>query len=300
MLNFSDIKKIAERVFRRLQPTIRTTLIGQVVSYDDTTNTAEIQPVVNAVRFGDAGTLTKQLPVLADVPVVLPGSGKTWLTFGPAVGSYGVIAVTDREIATWLTNGGIVDPEDVRMHSLSDAVFYPGVVPLAVDGDNGAIEEPIATDRISLRTRSNLTEVSVLADETVNVNVNDGAATLVIDVDGNVTLTTDGAVTVEAAETIDATAGDTITLDNGTETLSIDGADVKAGTGTDYVAMATLLNTYLDALGNAVAPAGTPVVTPAPGAPCPVAVAIMASHSANAGGPPPAPVSFDSANLKAD
>lgn len=75
---------------------------------------------------------------------------------------------------------------------------------------------------------------------------------------------------------------------------------VNVGDGTDFVAMALPLNTYLDSVGQAVAPGGVPVVTPAVGATCPVASAINAAHIANAGGPPPTPVSFNSTNLRAD
>lgn len=250
MITFRDIKKVAARVFRSLQPTIRTHLVGQVVAYDPATNTAEIQPVVNAVRFGDPDNLTtKQLPVLADVPVQLPGSGKVWVAFGLAEGTYGTLHVSDRELETWLTTGGIVDPGDIRMHDISDCWFEPSLVHLVDDGDNGAFAEAIDTDRICLRTRTNTTQIAVKDDETIEVK--NEKCTLVIDVDGNVTLTTDGAIT--------ATSGDTITLDNGSQTASVDGADVKAGAGSDYVAMGTPTQTNFDLINTIIGTTWVPV-----------------------------------------
>lgn len=245
MITFREIKMVAARVWRSLQPTIRTHLIGQVVSYDPTTNTAEIQPCVNTIRMGDPeNPTTKQLPVLADVPVQLLGSGKLWMAVAPAVGSYGTLHVSDREIETWLSLGGIVDPGDPRMHTLSDCWFEPGIVPLVEDGDNGQIVEAIDTDRICLRTRSNLTQIAAKDDETIEIK--NEKCTLVIDVDGNVTLTTDGDVTM--------TAGGNVTTD-ATETALQAGADYAV----QYTALKSAFDTLKTDLNNFVTWATTHV-----------------------------------------
>lgn len=250
MIGFREIKMLAERVFRALQPEIRTHLIGQVVSYDATVNTAEIQPVVNALRFRDGENLTtKQLPVLKDVPVQLTGSGKVWCTYAPAVGTYGILHIQDREIETWLTTGGIVDPALIHLHDLSDATFEPSVFPLVDDGDNALLTEVVETDRICLRTRTNLTQIAVKDDETININVNDGVATVTVDVDGNIAITSDGtlsattegditvestggAVAVTADGDVDVTAGGALTIEStgGAVAITADGdVDVTAG-----------------------------------------------------------------------
>jgi hypothetical protein len=76
------------------------------------------------------------------------------------------------------------------------------------------------------------------------------------------------------------------------------GKAAEVGTGSDAVAKSTPLDTYLSALLTAVAPSGTPIVTPAPGATCPVAVAIKAAMMAAF--PPAGSGSCGSTNLKAD
>ena len=228
MFGFREIQQIARNVFRALIPEVRTHLVGQVVSYDPTTNTAEIQPVTRAIRVTDADNLTTAaLPVLADVPVMQRGSGKLWSPVAPAVGSYGTLHISDREIETWLTKGGIVDPGVTRICDLSDAIFEPGAVPLVADGDNGLIEEPIATDRIGFRTRSNKTEISVLDDETIAINVNDGKATITIDTTGTVTVTADDDVTIDAPTVI-------------------------AGGGADFVALAQTTDDKIQAIVDAI------------------------------------------------
>lgn len=265
MITFRDIKKVAARVFRSLQPTLRTHLVGQVVAYDPATNTAEIQPVVNAVRFGDPDNLTtKQLPVLADVPVQLPGSGKVWVAFGLAEGTYGTLHVSDRELETWLTTGGIVDPGDIRMHDISDCWFEPSLVHLTEEDDAGAFAEAIDTDRICLRTRTNTTQIAVKDDETVEIKNEN--CTLTIDVDGNVALTTAGDVTM--------TADGNVTTD-ATETVIQAGADyavqytaMKSAFDTlksELNALVTVYNTHVHP--GVLAGAASTAVTPAVGTP---------------------------------
>lgn len=239
MIGFREIKMLVTRIFRSLQPEIRTHLIGQVVSYDSARNTAEIQPVVSAVRFRDAGNLTtKQLPVLKDVPVKLPGSGKGWLAYTPAVGTYGVLHIADREIETWLSQGGLVDPATLRLHDLSDAIFEPSILPLVDDGDNGLLAEVIEDDRISLRTRTNTTAIAVLYDETVEIK--NEKCTITIDVDGNVTLETEGDISAES------TAGDAIVTASGNVTTSA--TETVIQDGTDYAVQYTAMKSAFDTL----------------------------------------------------
>jgi len=79
--------------------------------------------------------------------------------------------------------------------------------------------------------------------------------------------------------------------------ITTTGAEV--GAGGDAVAMSTPINTFLDTLAAAVSPGGVGIVTPSPGAACPVAVAIRAAMSA-AFPPALSPASTGSTNLRAD
>lgn len=223
-----DIGILVDKAISAARYDFRTHVIAQIVSYDPETNLAVVQPVNKAIRLTDAANpIYVQLGVIQDVPVLQRGSGKLWCTVAPAENSYGLLHISDRVIDDWLTLGGVVEPQDIRCHSLSDAIFEPSLLPTIVDGDNGQIEEPIKTDRISLRTRSGLTEVSVLDDESVAVNVNDGAATVTIDNAGNITIVSDGG---------------SISLDNGTQSVSV-GSTVDTGAASDFVAMATKVDT---------------------------------------------------------
>jgi hypothetical protein len=243
-----EIERLIKRLIKKDRAKIFTTLIGQVVSYDGATNTCSVIPVQRRIRTNDPNHVTTvDLPQLDDIPVEQFGSGKMLFSVAPQVGSYGKITVCQRSIENWAIDGGIGDPDSARTFDISDSLFSPGLYPQAEDGDNGLIAEPIKTDRIELRTRSALTSVAVKDDETVEIK--NEKCTVSIDVDGNVSLTNDGTITF--------TSGDTITLDNGVETLTIDSAEVKAGTGTDFTAMSipTDLNfTLIDTIINAWVP----------------------------------------------
>lgn len=223
MFSLSIIKRVAEAVFNALRPSIRTHVIGQVVSYDPEANTAVIQPVLKIIRGTDVNNMTTlQSALLSDVPVRQYGSGKLWVTIAPAVGSYGFLHISDRAIDGWLSAGGIVEPTSTRTHDLSDAVFEPSLTPLIEDGDNGAFSVAVATDRVSLRTRSGDTQVSVLEDESIEI-------------------TTTG----------------TVTLDNGSTVLTLDGSSVSVGSGFDAVAMATKTDDKVQAIVDAISNAAT-------------------------------------------
>lgn len=72
---------------------------------------------------------------------------------------------------------------------------------------------------------------------------------------------------------------------------------IAVGDGSDNVAMARNLNTFLTVLANSTCPGNVPVVTPTPGATCPVAAAILSAMQSAFQG---LNGRCDSKNLKAD
>ena len=70
-------------------------------------------------------------------------------------------------------------------------------------------------------------------------------------------------------------------------------AGVDVGTGSAPVANATAVQTLLSVISEAVAPGGVPVVTPTPGATCPIATALMAAIESSSD-------TIPSTNLRAD
>jgi hypothetical protein len=198
-----EATQIAEQVFDTKKYRVRTHVIAQVTAYDDTINTVTVQPVTKAIRFTDPEHLTTvELPQISEVPVIQVGSGKLWCTVAPAVDTYGLLHISDRIIDDWLVAGGIVDPTGIRCHDLSDAIFEPSLLPLAADGDNGLLAVPVATDRISLRTRAGNAEISVLDDETIEIKT--AAGTVTMDAAGVITLeNATGSIELKASGQVD-------------------------------------------------------------------------------------------------
>ena len=201
-----EVTQIAGQVFDTNKYRIRTHVIAQVEMYDTDKNTVTVQPVTKAVRFTDPENITTvELPQISEVPVIQVGSGKLWCTVAPAVDTYGLLHISDRIIDDWLSAGGIVDPTGIRCHDLSDAIFEPSLLHLVDEGDNGLFAVPVATDRISLRTRAGNAEISVLDDETIEIKT--AAGTVSMDVAGK------------------------ITLENSSQSLEVGEAAVAAGSG---------------------------------------------------------------------
>jgi hypothetical protein len=167
-----DLERLIRRtVSRVLSEDLHTMMPVKVVSYDSDENKCSVQPCITRIRTNDPNNLTTiQLPVLDDVPVHQFGSGKCLFAVAPQVGSYGSVWVSERSLEKWLTDGGIGNPNSARKFDISDAVFYPGLYPFVTDGDNGKLQSAIATDRISMRTRTNDTSISVIDNDNVSVD----------------------------------------------------------------------------------------------------------------------------------
>lgn len=181
------ISKLVRRKVSEKLAEIYTNEVAQVISYNSSNNTVEVQPVVQRFRSTDANKLATFLAQpIKDVPVKQIGGGKLWITGPAAVGSYGALNFSDRCISQWKQNGGILPPKSARKFDVNDCWFSPGLTSLSEDDDNGFIQTGISEDRISLRTRSGQTEVSVFDDETVEVR--NASGSVVIDISGNVTV----------------------------------------------------------------------------------------------------------------
>lgn len=187
-----EVIQIANAVFDAKKYDLRTHVFVQVIEYDADKNLTKVVPVRKAIYFTDSENIdTDELPPNTEILVRQFGSGKLWLTVAPSVGTYGYLHVSDRDVDTWKSAGGIGEPTDTRCMKLRDAVFEPSLLHLVDEGDNGLLAVPVATDRISLRTRTGATEISVLDDESIEITTT-----------GDVTIEATGNVETDAAETV--------------------------------------------------------------------------------------------------
>lgn len=131
---------------------LHTSLPAEIVSYDYDKNLAKVKPLLKRKFKGDEESI--ELPIISNVPIAFPRMGKGFLRFPVNPGDVGHVQFCERSIDAWLVNGGVIDPLDARKHSLSDAVFYPGLNP-----NSDPMESQAANDSIELKLNDSYFEI---------------------------------------------------------------------------------------------------------------------------------------------
>jgi len=116
----------------RLQE-LHTALPAKVEKFDADTQKVDAKPLLKRnVQLDDGTELVEELPVITDVPVVFPRSGKFFFTFPIEKGDHVLLVFNERSIDDFMELAGDdTDPADFRMHHLADAVAFPGFFPTA-------------------------------------------------------------------------------------------------------------------------------------------------------------------------
>lgn len=143
---------------------LRVSMPGEIVSFDDATQLAEVRPLLRESHEGEDGAeITEELPVIPNVPVHMYGAGDLVLTFPVAAGDPCLLVFTDRSLDLWLERGSVVDPIDVRRHDLTDAVALVGVraKPAALSGFDTDAAALRHTDGTGVYVRSGRVDLGV-------------------------------------------------------------------------------------------------------------------------------------------
>lgn len=113
----------------RLQE-LHTALPAKVEKFNKDEQTVDAKPLLQRTEQLDDGTeVTEPLPVITDVPVMFPRSGKFFFTFPIEKGDHVLLIFNERSIDKFIEKGDDTDPVDFRQHHLADAVAYPGFYP---------------------------------------------------------------------------------------------------------------------------------------------------------------------------
>ncbi len=122
---------------------VHVALPGRIVSFDPSTQTASVQPMIEQVLQHDQAV---PLPMLTDVPVQFPRGGAFVMTFPVAPGDECLLIFAERCIDGWFTSGQSSIPLDYRLHDLSDGFALMGFSSLSHVIPN------LATDAVMMRT----------------------------------------------------------------------------------------------------------------------------------------------------
>lgn len=131
---------------------LHTAMPCEVISYDYASNMAVVQPTLKR-KYKNEDEAVK-LPTISNVPVSFQRMGPAHLRLPIKAGQTGQLVFNERSIDGWLVSGGNIDPQDPRKHSLSDAVFYPGLAP-----SNSPIKSAAAEDSIEMKLNGAYIEI---------------------------------------------------------------------------------------------------------------------------------------------
>lgn len=140
-----------------------TAIPGIVQSVDRDKRTCEVQPAIQGlVGLQDGTTKYVDLPLLVDVPIIMPSAGGFTLSLPIKSGDEVLVIFASRCIDSWWQSGGVGVPMELRMHDLSDGFAVPG--PKSVPNAT-----PIHEENVQLTSDDGATYIEITPASEVNV-----------------------------------------------------------------------------------------------------------------------------------
>ncbi len=112
-------------IFNKLLQDTNGMLPARVISYDRTTNRAQVQPLIMVLPTD--GSQLSRAP-LASIPVIQLGGGAHLLSFNIVPGDLGWILANDRDVSLFLQSYTESRPNTYRLNSFSDSLFVPDIM----------------------------------------------------------------------------------------------------------------------------------------------------------------------------
>lgn len=105
---------------------LRVAMPGIVKEFDVATQTVTVQLAIREKIINAGAEEEVQIPMLVDVPVVMPRAGGYSLVFAPKAGDECLVVFADNCIDGWWQSGGVQSQIDNRRHDLSDGFAILG------------------------------------------------------------------------------------------------------------------------------------------------------------------------------
>lgn len=157
---------------------------AKVVSYDEATNRVTLQPLVKIVDiYGDAYLRAE----VHNIPVYRFGGGGYFIRFPIKSGDLGWLKSNDRDISAVLDNLEAEGPGSLRMHSMSDGVFFPDTLSdwnvsgdhddaLVIQSNDGETVIALDGDTILVKAKNVNVEATDVKVEADSVKLGSGSA----------------------------------------------------------------------------------------------------------------------------
>jgi hypothetical protein len=161
MANFNERKNISlsevlDKFADEIKSNIHTALPAKVVTYSISNNylIADVSLLIQRDN-GEDGYI--DYPTIYSVPVQMPTGlgGDAFINVPLSAGDNGMVFFSEAGIDNWLNSDGseTVEPSQLIRHSLSDAVFIPGINPFKKELNN------LSTDNIVINNESGGVEI---------------------------------------------------------------------------------------------------------------------------------------------
>lgn len=125
-----ELEDVFEQFRDGLQNELHTALPAKVLSYDASTQTCSVRPMVRrAMPTVSGGRVQETLPDVHCVPVCWMRAGFFFIHMPLAAGDFVLLVCAERDFAQWRQTGDVGDSTDDRNHTLSHAMAIPGVYP---------------------------------------------------------------------------------------------------------------------------------------------------------------------------
>jgi len=120
--------ELYRRLSDKIKNDIRVAMPGIIQSFDPAEQTVTVQlSLRERIRSGEGEMSHVELPLLPDVPIVIPRAGGFCLTFPIKQGDECLVIFGDMCIDSWWSYGGIQNQIEKRRHDLSDGFAILGV-----------------------------------------------------------------------------------------------------------------------------------------------------------------------------
>ncbi len=169
-----ELEDVIRLALENFQSSFHVALPGRIESYDESTQTATVKPLLkNSFVDADGVDVVEDLPVINSVPVQFMRGGGFFLSFPIVKGDHVLLVFNERSIDKFQTGtGDDTDPVDTRMHNLSDAVAIPGFYPDSkalgdahpsntVLGKDGGTQIHVADGKIELGAEASVDKASL-------------------------------------------------------------------------------------------------------------------------------------------
>ena len=167
---------VLDKALKNLNYDIRVSMPGIIQSFDSSTQTVTVQLAIKEKLSINGNTSWQSIPLLVDVPIVVPKAGSFVITVPPTKGDECIVLFQDCCLDAWWQSGGTQNQVELRRHDLSDGVAILGV------WSQPNVISNYSTSSAQIRTLDGNTAVSV-SDGTITLK----ATNIVLDSD-NVTI----------------------------------------------------------------------------------------------------------------